>query len=68
MKERYKARREAEVLRPEAEQLVEALWRQKDDPAAVVDAIRDDRVLSEPLRQAAEVAVLRRTMPPESGR
>jgi hypothetical protein len=33
-----------------------------------VDAIRDDRVLSEPLRQAAEVAVLRRTMAPESGR
>jgi hypothetical protein len=47
---------------------VESLWRQKNDPAAVVDAIRDDRVLSEPLRQAAEVAVLRRAMLPESGR
>jgi WD40 repeat protein len=68
LKERYQARREAEALRPEAEQLVESLWRQKNDPAAVVDAIRDDRVLSEPLRQAAEVAVLRRAMPPESGK
>jgi eukaryotic-like serine/threonine-protein kinase len=68
LKVRYQARREADALRPEAEQLVESLWWQKNDPAAVVDAIRDDRVLSEPLRQAAEVAVLRRAMAPASGR
>jgi eukaryotic-like serine/threonine-protein kinase len=67
LKERYQARREAEVLRPEAERLVEALWRQKDDPAAVVEAVRDDRMLSERLRHAAELAVLRRAVPPESG-
>ena len=64
LKERYQARREAEALGPEAERLVEALWRQKDDPAGVVDALRADRVLSEPLRQAALRAVLRRAPPP----
>ena len=53
LKTRYQARREAEALRPEAERLVESLWRQKNDPAEVVEALRADRVLSEPLRQAA---------------
>ena len=53
LKTRYQARREAEALRPEAERLVEPLWRQKNDPAEVVEALRADRVLSEPLRQAA---------------
>ena len=61
---RYQARRAAEALRPEAERLVESLWRQKHDPAGVVDALRADRVLSEPLRQAALLAVLRRAPPP----
>jgi WD40 repeat protein len=60
LKTRHQARREAEALRPEAERLVESLSRQKNDPAAVVDAIRADRALSEPLRQAALRAVLRR--------
>ena len=60
LKTRYQARREAEALRPEAERLVEQLWRQKNDPAEVVEALRADRVLSEPLRQAALRAVLRR--------
>jgi hypothetical protein len=63
---RYQARREAQALRPEAEPLVEALWRQKDDPAAVVEALRADRALGEPLRQAALRAVLRRAQPPEA--
>ena len=63
---RYQARREAEALRPEAERLVESLWRQKDDPAAVVEALRDDRVLSETLRHAALRAVLRRAQPPQA--
>jgi hypothetical protein len=67
LKARYRARREAEALRPEAERLVEALWRQKTDPAEVVEALRTDRALSEPLRRAALRAVLRRAIPPEPG-
>jgi eukaryotic-like serine/threonine-protein kinase len=64
---RYQARREAEASRPEAERLVESLWGQKHDPAEVADALRTDRVLSEPLRLAALRAVLRRAAPPEAG-
>jgi WD40 repeat protein/serine/threonine protein kinase len=63
LKDRYQARREAEALRPEAERLVERLWREKNDPAEVVAALRADRVLSEALRQAALRAVLRRVRP-----
>jgi WD40 repeat protein len=66
LKARYQARREAEARRPEADRLVEALWRQKNDPAGVVDALRADRALSEPLRQAALRQVLRRARPPEA--
>jgi hypothetical protein len=62
LRARYQARREAEALRPEAERLVEALWRQKDDPAEVVDTLRADRALNEPLRQVALRAVLRRAL------
>jgi eukaryotic-like serine/threonine-protein kinase len=57
---RYQARREAEALRPEAERLVERFWRQKNDAADVVAALRADRALNEPLRQAAVRSVLRR--------
>jgi hypothetical protein len=60
---RYQARREEAALRPEAERLVGQLWRQKDDAAAVVEALRGDRELNEPLRQAALRAVLRRASP-----
>jgi WD40 repeat protein/predicted Ser/Thr protein kinase len=67
LKIRYQARREAEALRPEAERLVEALWREKNDPAAVVEALRTDGSLSEPRRHAALRKVLRRASPPESG-
>jgi WD40 repeat protein len=66
LKTRYQARREAEALRPEAERLLEQLWRQKKGPAEVVEALRTDGALSEPLRQAALRAVLRRTRPPEA--
>jgi hypothetical protein len=66
LKTRYQARREVEALRPEAERLVEPLWREKNDPSEVVKALRSDRVLSEPLRQAALRAVLRRLLPPEA--
>jgi WD40 repeat protein/predicted Ser/Thr protein kinase len=64
LKKRYEARREAEALRPQADRLVEQLWRQKNDPAKVVEALRADRALSEPLRQAALRAVLRREAAP----
>ncbi len=68
LKTRFQARREAEALRPEAQRLVEALWRQKNDPAGVVETFRADPALSDPLRQAAQLAVLRRAIPPESGK
>jgi WD40 repeat protein len=68
LSKRYQARRQAEARRPKAERLVEQLWRQKNDPAAVVEALRADRALSEPLRQAALRAVLRRARPPEATR
>jgi hypothetical protein len=41
----------------------ERLWRRKNDPAQVVAALRADRALSEPLRQAALRAPLRRVRP-----
>jgi hypothetical protein len=66
LKARYLARREAEALRPEAERLVERVWRQTNDPAGVADALRADRALSEPLRQAALRAVLRKAQPPDA--
>jgi WD40 repeat protein len=65
-KTRYQARRAAEALRPEAERLVEGLWGQKKDPSEVVESVRADQALSEPLRQAALRAVLRRAVPPEA--
>ena len=64
LKKRNDARREAAALRPEAERLVEQLWRQKNDAAAVVEALRADQALSEPMRQAALREVLRRAQPP----
>jgi WD40 repeat protein/predicted Ser/Thr protein kinase len=63
LKTRYEARREAAALRPEAERLVHQLWQQKNDPAAVVEALRADSALSDPLRHAA----LRLVMSGEAG-
>jgi WD40 repeat protein len=63
LKVRHQARREAAALRPAAERLVEALWRQKMDAAEVVESLRTDRALSEPLRHAALREVLRRSTP-----
>jgi WD40 repeat protein len=68
LKVRYQARREAEALRPEAERLVESLWGQKSDPAAVVEALRAYPELSGPQRHAAQVALLRRAQPQGPGR
>jgi eukaryotic-like serine/threonine-protein kinase len=60
--QRQKTRREAEALRPEAERLVEALFREKNNDAdQVVAAVRADRSQSAPLRRAALRAVLRRS-------
>jgi WD40 repeat protein len=66
LKVRYQARRAAEALRPEAERLVEKLGHEKKDAAEVAAAIREDRSLGEPQRQAALRAVLRRAMPAEA--
>jgi WD40 repeat protein len=63
LKARYQSRRDAEALRPDAERLVAKLWREEDDPAGVVDALRADSLLSEPLRQAAQRALLRMAQP-----
>jgi len=66
-KTRYEAWREAEALRPEAERLVEQLWREKNDPTLVVETLRADRTLNEAQRQATFRAVLRRASPPADG-
>jgi hypothetical protein len=66
LKTRYQARREAAALRPEADRLVEQLWREKNDLAEVMETLRADRMLSEALRQAALRAVLRRAQPPQA--
>ncbi|WZO99343.1 protein kinase [Isosphaeraceae bacterium EP7] len=68
LKARYRARREAAALRREAERLVERSWKPKGDPAEVIEMLRADPTLSEPLRHAARLAVLRRAMPPGSGK
>ncbi len=64
LKLRYQARRQAAALRPEAERLVEQLWREKNDPTAVVEALRANQTLNDDLRHAAFRAVLRRVQPP----
>jgi hypothetical protein len=42
------------------------LWREKNGPAEVMEARRSELALSEPLRQAALRAVLRRASPAEA--
>jgi WD40 repeat protein len=66
LRARYQARREADALRPEGERLVAKLGSEKNGPADVVEALRTDRTLSEPLRQAALRAVLRRAIAAEN--
>jgi WD40 repeat protein/serine/threonine protein kinase len=62
LKARYQARRDAEALRPDAERLVLRLRREKNDPARIVEALRLDQTLSEPLRHAALRLVLRKSL------
>jgi len=57
---RYQARREAEVLRPDAERLVKQMFAESLGAAEVVARVRADKSLSEPLRHAGLRAVLRR--------
>jgi WD40 repeat protein/serine/threonine protein kinase len=64
LRARYQARREAETLRPEAERLVDQLWRQENTWEEVAKALRADKALNEPLRQAGMRVVLRKVLPP----
>jgi eukaryotic-like serine/threonine-protein kinase len=63
---RYRARREAAAVRPDAERLVEQLWKKMKTPEDVAEALRADRALDEPLRHAAFRALLRKTLPAEA--
>jgi WD40 repeat protein len=58
---RNQARRAAEALRPGAEPLVERLFREKQDAAEALAAVRADGSLSEAEKDAALRAVLRRS-------
>jgi WD40 repeat protein len=66
LKTRYDARRDAAALRPEAERLVEQLLREKNGLAEVVDALRTNQTLGEPMRQAALRTVLRKAQPTDA--
>jgi WD40 repeat protein/predicted Ser/Thr protein kinase len=66
--ERYRARREGDALRPEAERLVGRMFGEKKEPAEVIAALRADEALSEPLRRAVLRAVLRRGCSPVADR
>jgi WD40 repeat protein len=60
LKLRYQARRELEAVRPEAERLVDRLFREKQEASLVAQALKEDRAPSEPLRRAAFHALMRR--------
>jgi WD40 repeat protein len=58
--QRLKARHEAEAIRPQAEALVERLFRQEKTPAQEAHAVRSDRTLSNVLRREVQRAIWRR--------
>jgi WD40 repeat protein len=62
---RLTARREAEALRPEAEQLIGRLFREVKEPSEVVRAVQADQTLSAPLRREAQREIWRRLAAPE---
>jgi WD40 repeat protein len=66
LKMRYHARREAAAPGPEAKQLAEPPWRRTNSPADVVEALRADGTLRDPLRQAPLRAVPRKARSPET--
>jgi WD40 repeat protein/predicted Ser/Thr protein kinase len=57
---RHDARRAVQAARPEAERLVDRLFREKREAPLVAQSLREDEGLSEPLRRAAFHALLRR--------
>jgi WD40 repeat protein/predicted Ser/Thr protein kinase len=57
---RHRARRAVESRRPQARRLVDRLWKEKKQAAQVVEALKEDRDLSDPLRRAAFHALLDR--------
>jgi WD40 repeat protein len=57
---RHQARRAMEALRPEAERLVDRLFREKHEASVVAQALREDRALSELQRRAVFHALQRR--------
>jgi hypothetical protein len=61
LKARYQARRQAEALRPEAEHLVELLSAGKKNATEVAAAVDANRSRSEPRKDAALSARLRRS-------
>jgi WD40 repeat protein len=63
LKNRFQARREAAALRPNAERLVEQLWRQKN-LAEIAETLRSDHTLSESQRHVALRALLWRAQLP----
>lgn len=65
LKTRYQARRGAAALRPEAERIVAALWRKPNGAGKIMETVRTDHTLSEPLRHSALRALLRRAQPPD---
>jgi WD40 repeat protein/serine/threonine protein kinase len=63
--ERLQARRRVRSLRPEADRLVERLFRQRKEPPDVARSVREDPALSPLLRKAAQSAIWRRQAPPD---
>jgi hypothetical protein len=63
LRERYRARRQAEALRSQARRLVRRLFAQERQPARVAARLRADKSLSEPLRRAALRVVMRQGGP-----
>src|SRR5581483_11968034 len=59
LRQRCRARREAEALRPDAERLVARLLAELLEPDLVVAQLRADKTLSEAQRHAAMRALLR---------
>jgi WD40 repeat protein len=62
--QRRAAREELEQLRPEAEKLVNLLFQQEGSGDRVIEQLRRDKSLSEPMQRAAWHAVLRRQARP----
>jgi WD40 repeat protein len=66
LRARHQARREIAALRPEAERLVDRLFRETKEASVVAEALKEDKELSDLLRRAALLALLRRALPPEA--